>query len=313
MGTKSSRGEGITIQLEDMWAKTQPRQSVETHSKVSGIVAQQLLQYMLPKGSLRLLAQILHLALHELYCFVGYFVSTHDIGKICKLFQAIDEITRRKMTAEGIRIMQIGLENYPRHEKNSAAIMERIWKAEGMEKRTARFLAALLGAHHQGKTGDLDKRLDAWKDWQDELERRLRRYFYGDTAVVWPVIAREDRGAVGALLLGITILSDWISSENDIFAEADQWKANLRETVEERMQAFLRDSGLEKQTLLPASDFPSVWANIPRQGMRPLQQEIESIFADCDEKLSLVLLDAPMGEGKTAAGMYAALQMAKQW
>ena len=177
MGTKSSRGEGITIQLEDMWAKTQPRQSVETHSKVSGIVAQQLLQYMLPKGSLRLLAQILHLALHELYCFVGYFVSTHDIGKICKLFQAIDEITRRKMTAEGIRIMQIGLENYPRHEKNSAAIMERIWKAEGMEKRTARFLAALLGAHHQGKTGDLDKRLDAWKDWQDELERRLRRYF----------------------------------------------------------------------------------------------------------------------------------------
>ena len=313
MGTKSSRGEGITIQLEDMWAKTQPRQSVETHSKVSGIVAQQLLQYMLPKGSLRLLAQILHLALHELYCFVGYFVSTHDIGKICKLFQAIDEITRRKMTAEGIRIMQIGLENYPRHEKNSAAIMERIWKAEGMEKRTARFLAALLGAHHQGKTGDLDKRLDAWKDWQDELERRLRRYFYGDTAVVWPVIAREDRGAVGALLLGITILSDWISSENDIFAEADQWKANLRETVEERMQAFLRDSGLEKQTLLPASDFPSVWANIPRQGMRPLQQEIESIFADCDEKLSLVLLEAPMGEGKTEAGMYAALQMAKQW
>lgn len=312
VGTEFDKREGITIQLEDMWAKTQPRQSLETHSKVSGVAAQQLLETVLPQGSHKLLAQILHFNEHELFRFIGYFVSVHDVGKGSIRFQEMDAATREKLEAEGIQTMLLGPENHPRHEKNSAAIMERIWKAEGMEKRTARFLAALLGAHHQGKNGNVDGRLDAWKDWQDELERRLRRYFYGDTAVVWPVIAREDRGAVGALLLGITILSDWIAS-GDIFAEADNWKDNLREAVEERMQAFLRDSGLEKQTLFPVTDFSSVWPNIPRQGMRPLQQEMESLFTDCDEKISLVLLEAPMGEGKTEAGMYAALQMAKQW
>lgn len=312
VGTEFDKGAGITIQLEDMWAKTQPRQSQETHSKVCGIVAQQLLRYMLPKDTLKLLAHLLHLALHQLFCFVGYLASSHDNGKLSPNNQAADEAMRQKMLAEGIRLMSRGLGSYPRHEKNTAAIMERIWKADGMEKRTARFLAAVLGAHHQGKTGEQDIVLDAWKDWQDELDRRLRQYFYGDTAVVWPVIAREDKGAVGALLLGITILSDWISSAA-LFADADNWKDNLREAVEERMQAFLRDSGLEKQTLFPVSDFPSVWPNIPRQGMRPLQQETEALFTDCDEKISLVLLEAPMGEGKTEAGMYAALQMAKQW
>lgn len=70
VGTEFDKREGITIQLEDMWAKTQPRQSQETHSKVCGIVAQQLLRYMLPKDTLKLLAHLLHLALHELFCWI---------------------------------------------------------------------------------------------------------------------------------------------------------------------------------------------------------------------------------------------------
>lgn len=153
VGTEFDKREGITIQLEDMWAKTQPRQSQETHSKVCGIVAQQLLRYMLPKGTLKLLAHLLHLALHELFCFVGYLASSHDNGKLSPNYQAADEAMRQKMLAEGIRLMSRGLGSYPRHEKNTAAIMERIWMADGMEKWTARFLAAVLGAHHQGKTG----------------------------------------------------------------------------------------------------------------------------------------------------------------
>lgn len=95
--------------------------------------------------------------------------------------------------------------------------------------------------------------------------------FYNDTAVVWPVIAQENRGVVGALLLGITILSDWIAS-GDAFAQADDWRENLHEEVDKRARAFLRESGLESGDAFPVGDFCSVWPNIPRQGMRPLQQ-----------------------------------------
>lgn len=300
------------MQLEDIWAKTQPWQSLETHSKVSGIVAQTLLRQMLARGSIELLGQILHLDAQELFCFVGYFISNHDSGKCSPKFAALDEKTHNKMTAEGIRVSMMGPENRTRHEKNTARIMERIWKNEGMERRTAGFLAGLLGAHHQGKNGDADDNLSQWQKWQDELERRLRRYFYGDTAVVWPVIAQTDRGTAGALLLGLTILADWIAS-GDIFADADNWKADLKKQVETRAKAFVQDSGLGRQMIFPATDFSTVWPNISHAQMRPLQQEVESLFAQCDEKISLVLLEAPMGEGKTEAGMYTALKMAQQW
>lgn len=295
-----------------MWAKMQPRQSLETHSKVSGIVAQVILDHMLPQSSRRQLAKLLHLSEQTLPFFVGYFVSSHDCGKASPNYQAASEAMREKLIAEGIRLLSPGPESHPRHEKSTVVIMERIWLAAGMENGTARLLARVLGMHHQGKNGDIDQILSQWQDLQDELECRLRRYFYGDTAVVWPVIAKEDCGAAGALLLGIVILSDWISS-SEAFAHADAWKDDLRGEVEKRTRAFLRDSGLERQKIFPASNFSSVWLNIPRQQMRPLQREVETLFEQCSEKLSLVLIEAPMGEGKTEAGMYAALKMAQQW
>lgn len=59
--------------------------------------------------------------------------------------------------------------------------------------------------------------------------------------------------------------------------------------------------------------FCSVWPNILWDGMRPLQQQTEELFNQCGEKISLVLLEAPMGEGKTEAGLYAALKIAQAW
>lgn len=47
--------------------------------------------------------------------------------------------------------------------------------------------------------------------------------------------------------------------------------------------------------------------------MRPLQQQAEELFNQYGEKISLVLLEAPMGEGKTEAGLYAALKIAQAW
>ena len=43
----------------------------------------------------------------------------------------------------------------------------------------------------------------------------LRNYFY-------PLLGKKTGGSVGALLLGIVILSDWIASSN-YFAQAELW------------------------------------------------------------------------------------------
>lgn len=58
--------------------------------------------------------------------------------------------------------------------------------------------------------------------------------------------------------------------------------------------------------------FTDLWPFIPRDGMRPLQQKIEKIFQQPRKPLALIL-EAPMGEGKTEAALYAAFQLAELW
>ncbi len=53
--------------------------------------------------------------------------------------------------------------------------------------------------------------------------------------------------------------------------------------------------------------------NLDHDSGGPLQKDLDELFAKAERPLSLVLLEAPMGEGKTEAGMYAALRMAEMW
>lgn len=301
------------MKLDDLWAKTEPWQSLETHSKVSGIVAQVLLDRMLARGTVELLAKELGMDKTTLSCFVGYFVSCHDAaGKCTPNFQALDLKTREKLQSLGINLLPVGPENHPRHEIGTQRIMERIWRAQGMEKSIARFLSGILGKHHQGKQGNVDPELAQMSAEQDALDRLLRQFFYEGATPVWPVVQRQQQGIVGSLLLGITILADWIASGSP-FASADGWKADLRQQTEKQARWFLHQSGLERQQLFLVNGFCDAWPNIPREGMRPLQQQMETLIAQTEEKIALVLLEAPMGEGKTEAGMYAALKMAQGW
>ena len=154
-----------------------PWRTLEVHSKASGIIAQVIVERMLPQGSRHLLEQKLGLGEWGLLTFVGYFVSCHDCGKALCNFEAGDAEAKEKIVLEAYRPLAFDHASWPRHEKGTAIIMKRIWLAEGMERRTAGFLAGLLGAHHQGKAGNADRQLDGWQDWQDELEHRLRHFF----------------------------------------------------------------------------------------------------------------------------------------
>lgn len=116
------------------------------------------------------------------------------------------------------------------------------------------------------------------------------------------------------MLLGLTILSDWIAS-GDLFADAETWFDSEKTwaEAEQKVKRFLEDSGLCSPDVDFGREFTEVWPNIPRGSLRGLQEDIEALFAEIEERISVVLIEAPMGEGKTEAGIYAALQMARQW
>ena len=304
----------MTCDLQMVWAKTDPYQSILTHSILAGIIAQVITEKMIVPGVRRRLSEALSCTEEALKDWIGYLTSLHDIGKVEGQFQCRWPQMREKMDQMQLPSGSYGLEPV-RHEKTTyLCLRDRIWSAFP-NRKMAKFYAKLLGAHHQGKHGGKgDQGNPFWNMLQEELEHRMRRRFLHAESVYLPELEKKDRGSVGALLLGIVILSDWIAS-SDYFAQAETWfdQPDAQEHAVHLAEIFLTISGLESQAVEWGTAFPQVWPNIPRDGMRGLQAETEALFQQAQERIAMVLLEAPMGEGKTEAGIYAALQMARQW
>ena len=304
----------MSIGLQQIWAKTEPFQSILTHSFISGIVAQVIVHKMIVPGVRNKLLALLSCTPEKFTDWIGYLVSLHDVGKIEGQFQYRWLPMKESMDKEGVKPDFPAL-NQIRHEKTTwRCLRERLWK-EASNQSAAKFYADILEVHHQGKSGTEGDRQDLfWNHLQEEFEHRMRLRFLRSEELFLPPLGKENRGSVGALLLGIVILSDWIASSN-YFAQAELWinQPDGEEHAKCLAEKFLMLSGLTSQAADFGNEFHDVWPNIPRDGMRGLQSETEALFQQAQERISVVLLEAPMGEGKTEAGIYAGIRMAKQW
>ena len=117
------------------------------------------------------------------------------------------------------------------------------------------------------------------------------------------------------LLLGIMITADWIAS-GDTFAFLSTNRSEEQVIADTRrlMKDFLQENHmLHRQASYKIDTFTKLWPDIKPSGMRNLQKTVEKIFADEQEKPLGVILEAPMGCGKTEAGLYAACRLAQRW
>lgn len=300
------------MELRDFWAKTIPFQSVLTHARVSGVVAQTLLKYWMSSGDCTQLSEGLGLAETDLSRFVGYLVSLHDVGKLEYSFQAKDDVFRKRLSADP-ELAGIYDESV-RHEKTGCDSLHTLWKKAGEDRASARLMAKIVGAHHQGKTGNGHfLRSSPWYGLQKELELSMRSYFLGKVEKALPVIDREKQGMTAALLLGLMILSDWISSSG-VYSDAEDWihDTDAAARIRAGTMDFLSRSELMPHPVKWPETFCGIWPNISQEGRRPLQKDIEALLSEIPNA-HFILIEAPMGEGKTEAGVYAALQMARRW
>ncbi len=294
--------------IYQLWAKTNPFQSVVTHGIVSGIVAQELVRTFLSPGIKKLLCEGMNLTEENLVEFLGYFVSLHDIGKIHYNFQSSDLDMKQKLYGTELQGMDIpGL--VFRHEIESRKAMERIWGE--FDEDNDNIFSEILGAHHQGKktTNQTIKLNKGWIKLQDQFECCMRECFMLNAA--FPEVEDSSESVVAAILLGLVILSDWISS-GQYFANAESWHP-IKNICRQKASEFMEQSGLLQKQHHYGTEFHQLWMNIPKGEERELQTQTEKLFQVEDTKYLLALMEAPMGEGKTEAGIYAALQMARQW
>lgn len=301
------------MELEQLWAKTVPFQSVITHGIVCGTICEYLMRAYLSDGSRKLVADVLGMTDNAMIAFMGYLASLHDIGKIEYHFQCKDHDMKALLKELGVDQKYVGHENI-RHEKTGEIVLRQIWDEMDQDYDSLEIFSALIGAHHQNNhKSDFRKKDPFFDEHRKSLERNMRGRFLSDAEMHFPELPDQQEGVFEAILLGVLILSDWISS-GSMFADAEDWinQKNCDNQIISRTEEFLEKSGLKKALVNWGQSFTDVWPWIPRYGMRPLQQGAEKLMGS-DKCYSLILLEAPMGEGKTEAGMYCAVQMLRQW
>ena len=277
------------------------------------MVAMVLVDELLSAGVREQLCDDLSMDRDQLTGFVGYLVSLHDLGKIEYSFQVKDEEIRQAIESESTlhEVFMPGI----RHEKTGQSFLRTFWKECGENRQSCTLMSKIVGAHHQGKTGNGSyNQNSAWQAFRVSLEAELKKKFLGDQAIRLPSFQKEKQGSIASVLLGVMILSDWIASGSS-FSDAEAWirDDNADDRIQAIAQKFLLESGLKPKHVTWPQDFCGLWPNIPVNGKRPMQREIERQIHSARIKPLAVLIEAPMGEGKTEAGIYAAVQMASQW
>ena len=318
---------------EILWAKTDPFESIYSHSEKTTIVMGILMSDYFAQDT-EIIAKGLGISVDEAIRLSEYIAAVHDIGKMVPVWQSgefaptdaklffeqnkgytdQDEEALYHQAIPGVRYRY-------RHECGGTMILERIWKDAGFwNYHLIRQFAYIVLVHHQKKhdaktdmvigttkkkctTGIIEK-IDEWILCQEELERNYRNRYDIDKISIKAVSV----DCSCEIMSGLLILSDWIASslyEISCCSERDYFvfKTIAEETVKE--------IGFNTKHNIDISSFTRMWPWISDESIRPIQRETEKIANNMRPLLSII--EAPMGEGKTEAGLYLAEVMRKAY
>jgi CRISPR-associated endonuclease/helicase Cas3 len=321
-------------QAKVLWAKkTKDIQNnkwlpLVTHMSDAAETARLVWHQWLPSGTKRKIADGLNLIQDipvdledsALPCFV-FLAATHDLGKAIPAFQGklgdseFDEQLSKQIIEAGLPLISNIHAREARHFWATQLILER----HGFDPK----LAVILGGHHgqppnsldlrnlrQSYKKDLgwDKGQDAWGDVQQELlEYALELAGVSlEEAQSWhPDITAQ------VLLTGLVIMVDWIVSNEAHFPYTDL-PGRVRKSVDRSENAWTE------------LDLPKCWSpdnawmgasfyenRFGIKKPRPIQTAIVNVLrhVTCP---GIVILEAPMGEGKTEASLGAAELLANR-
>ena len=257
-----------------------------------------------------------------LSCFV-FLAATHDLGKATPAFQGklgrteFDEQLRQQLVEAGLSIPDSIHSRQAKHFWSSQVILEKYG--------FTRNLAVILGGHHgqPPSTMQLDdlsnsyKKDLGWGKGQEAwcyVQQTLLAYALKLTGVTEQEAQSWQPDITAQVLLsGLVIMVDWIISNNNLFPYISlPWI--LRQPAERAIAAW------EKLELPDYWDPDNAWSNMGEELFknrfdikkpRPIQTAVLDILGKVSSP-GIVVLEAPMGEGKTEAALAAAELMANR-
>jgi CRISPR-associated endonuclease/helicase Cas3 len=282
------------------------------------VAAREIWDGLLAGNARRRIAYSLHLSPESAKTWITFLAALHDLGKASPAFQLRKEASHLfKIYKDLGKPPNIEAKDCP-HGRVTANELPEILKEEfGVERRTAELLSSIIGGHHGtfptsyellngcpedgiGKT--------KWKRLRRELALALGELF----GVSRETIPRVCDNASMMFVAGLVSVADWIGSNSDFFpylvsdfeslptlAPAEY----LRRAEVNARKALSHLGWMGWQQPEESLTFSRLFDFI--SSPRPLQQAAIEI-ADKLIAPGIVIIEAPMGEGKTEAALYLA-------
>ena len=330
-----------TPETASFWAKTGSPESpavglsLVQHMLDAGSVAARIWDIWLAPGLQKRFSEHLHLSLEDTRALVCWLAATHDMGKATPEFAGqLDKRKDENLAVYRQRIEQKNFE-FPEdlvtpasslrcpHSKYSQSILVHLLSRniEGMPSEVAISLASISGAHH-GTPADylpasntlsnviLERLSPAWHaTWQELYDLTVERFGASSALQQLAQRGRTIPVSVQFCITGLVIMADWIASNPEFFpmgtfgsAEQEQracigWQAL---GLEQRWIAALDTDPSTPAVDLYASRFG--WQN---PTLHPMQEVVVEA-ARSMKNSGMMCIEAPMGQGKTEAGLIAA-------
>ncbi|WP_221090840.1 CRISPR-associated helicase Cas3' [Deinococcus aquaedulcis] len=273
-----------------------------------------------PPHTLALLAEDYGLDVDTARRWVCALAGLHDLGKASPTFQALWDMAKKRPLAGVERLVAGAGTNKVPHGEVSQLLLPCLLTLVGWEEQAANRVADAVGCHH-GRRIDkhvVEKIQDAEAGKGDWGEARFILFEKVLEAVGLdpespPVPPLPDLSAPAYMrLAGLTSFADWVGSSFEVPSEVDpvpiQDPAAYFEKARGKARTKLESIGwtrrepLQQEVQSPAEMF----AYIPGFAPRALQEQLAALLPSLNAEPTLILVEAPMGEGKTEAGLHAA-------
>jgi len=302
--------------LFQIWAKKklgensqEERYPLFFHMLDTSAVVHQLWDKSLQAGTRHFLAQHLGLSVNEARSWVSFWAGLHDIGKASPVFQSISQECAKILEAQGLKFEppflpcphgQITTYVFP--ELMAQALLD-----TGVPYNLSSAVGFAVGGHHgmfcPSKPGPFERGDARWSE--------IRCLLAGEIAklIAVPVSSQpkytEDK-AFYIALAGLTAVADWIASNETFFPYKANYSPeehiNIAQGYAER--AVRQLAWAEWPSPKGTANFHALFPHINEP--RPLQQAIINTMETEWKVPALVIIEAPMGEGKTEAAIYLA-------
>lgn len=310
----------IDKELVHLWAKTSTNGDAESHPLILHLLdvaasADAILSRE-PESTRKRMAVILGMEWVDARPWLLLVIACHDLGKTCPGFQC--------KWPELLALTGLQLPRSPNTEINHAFVSQIVLTEllQNLEwpDGLAELVADAVGCHHGNRVSPTtydnlsgDRRAiggDDWKQARRGLMEALLEVFKPSRIPTKQTLTGPDF----MLISGLTSFADWIGSNEDWFQfgtpeECEDlvgWFQKRRVDADQALDAL----GWEQRT--PLSMLPTPFDQVFGFAPRPLQQAVADALATLKEP-SILLVEAPMGEGKTEAAFFAHLELQRRF